>query len=180
CFTTRSFLRGEYSKEFELTCAKSFARRAQRYYTELLLFTQEPGTIWFDLGRRSRSSLSDRNSSVSRYWDIFNRSHGCGAEANGWVNRRRAHEPIMVSCHRGASQQLQPNVPPALPRLHDQDTHNVHSEFGDDSQLEQHSGRREVDRPAHFPSEPNPKDRKTTGQYSDRREILRRLTAVRT
>ena len=52
-------------------------------------------------------------------------------------------------------------------------THTTFSYFyGIHCKLEQYPGRREVDRAAHLPNQPNPEDWKTTDQPSDRREIL--------
>jgi hypothetical protein len=37
---------------------------------------------------------------------ILHRSHGCGAETNGWVNRWRTHEPTLVRRHPRGSTEL--------------------------------------------------------------------------
>ena len=63
-------------------------------------------------------------------------------------------------------------VSPTVPGLHNKDAHDFHAKYRGLGQLEQYPGRREVDRAAHLPDQPNPEDWKTTDQPSDRREIL--------
>src|SRR6266446_1935887 len=90
----------------------------------------------------------------------------------------RIDESTLVRWHRRGSEKHQPAIPAAVRRLHNENTHHFHSQFGNNRKLEQHPGRCQVDVPAYFPDQPDSKDRKATDQPPDRRKILRRFAAL--
>src|SRR5207244_10251573 len=115
---TRSILRRERPEGFKLAGAKSLPRRFERHAAELLLFARGAGAIRYQLGDRAGSSLSHRNSPVSRHWHILDGTHRGDSQTAGRVNRRRTDESTLVRRHPRGWERPQPVLPPAVRGRH--------------------------------------------------------------
>src|SRR5205814_7739591 len=116
-FAARSILCGECA-QISWYHTKSFPGRPERYHSKFLFLPQESRALRFDLGRWSRASLPEQNPSVSRYWNILNRSDRSGTDTNGRADGGCVNESALVGLYRRSPKHLQPAFPSAFHCLH--------------------------------------------------------------